>query len=369
MGRLRVLWVVDGVDYSTGSFTGLIDILRRVDREQFDLHAVSPRPGLCSRALEDVGVPVHWRPLVPSGKTLAYANAVASFRRLLRREHVSLVYFPDHARWRPAELLAARWAGVPAVLHLRSPPDDVSAADPSLRSARAIIGNSAATLRPLRGRVPDAALHVIHNGFDFDRFGPGTNHRGAFFRRDLPIVGFVGMFRPEKGIEQFLAMAARLRAERPAVRFLAVGDESPPTHRDWLAKMRSRAAALGIADAVCFTGLRHDIPELMRTIDVLVVPSMREGFGRVIVEANAVGTPVVGHDSWGIPEVIEDGVTGVLVPVGDLEAMARAVGRILDDDAWRARVAELAPARVRARFSLPAQVRAIETVWRRAAER
>src|SRR6185295_19106861 len=110
-------------------------------------------------------------------------------------------------------------------------------------------------------------LHVIHNGLDLERFGPGADCRGELVPRGVPIVGFVGMFRPEKGIEHFLAMAARLRAERPDVRFLAVGGESPGTGRDWLAKMKSHAAALGIGDVVVFTGVRTDIPELMRTID------------------------------------------------------------------------------------------------------
>ena len=250
---------------------------------------------------------------------------MASFRRLLARAAVDLVYFPDHARWRPAELLGARWAGVPAVVHLRAPPADGFDTDPSLRSARAIIGSSAAVLRPLRDRLPGAALHVVYPCIDFDRFDAGDDRRGDFFPRATPIVGFVGMFRPEKGIEYFLDMAAILRRQCPDVRYLAVGDESPGAGRGWLARMHRYAAEREVADVVHFAGLRTDIPEVMRTLDVLVVPSLCEGFGRVIVEANAVGVPVVAFDAWGIPEAVENGVTGVLVPPRD--AVRDRVGR------------------------------------------
>jgi glycosyltransferase involved in cell wall biosynthesis len=366
MPRARVLWVVDTVDAAVGSFAGLLEIVRRLDRAAFDVLAVLPAPGACGRAFEACGVPVHYRPVVSSGRNLRYLRAVLSSGRLLRREAIDLVYFPDHNRWRPAELLAARRLGVPAVVHLRTPPGAGLVGDPTLRNARAIIGSSAAVLQPLRERLPGAAMRVAYPCIDFDRFGAGDDRRGEFFAPGTPIAGFVGMFRPEKGIEYFLDMAAILRAQCPAVRYLAVGDESPGAGRDWLAQMRRHAGARGVADVVHFTGLRTDIPEIMRTLDVLVVPSLCEGFGRVVVEANAVGVPVVAFDAWGIPEALEDGVTGVLVPPRDAAATAAAVQRVLDDDAWRARVAAVAPARVRARFSPAAQVQAIEATWRQA---
>ena len=366
MPRARVLWVVDTVDAAVGSFAGLLEIVRRLDRAAFDVVAVLPAPGACARAFEASGVPVHFRPLVSSGRTLRYLGAVLSFGRWLRHQAIDLVYFPDHRRWRPAELLAARWVGVPAVVHLRTPPGAGFIDDPTLRGIRAIIGSSAALLQPLRQRLPDTAMRVAYPCIDFERFAAGPDRRGEFFAPGVPLVGFVGMFRPEKGIEYFLDMAAILRVQQPAVRYLAVGDESPGAGRDWLAQMRRHAATGGVADVVHFTGLRTDIPEIMRTLDVLVVPSLCEGFGRVVVEANAVGVPVVGFDAWGIPEALEDGVTGVLVPPRDAVATAAAVRRVLDDAAWRAQVAAIAPARVRARFSPAAQVQAIEATWRQA---
>lgn len=365
MSRARVLWVVDSVDAAIGSFAGVTEILRYLDRDAFDVRAVLPAPGGCSRALESCGVAVRHRPIVPSGWTLRYLMAVAWFRRLLRRAAIDLVYFPDYTRWRPAELLAARWSRVPAVVHLRAPPDDALVTDPSLRGV-GIVGSSAAILRPLRDRLPAAAMHVAYPCIDFAPFEPGAGRRGEFFDAAAPLVGFVGMFRPEKGIEYFLDMAAMLRARCPAARFVAAGDESPSAARQWLARMRRHAEERGVADVVHFAGLRTDVADVMRSLDVLVVPSLREGFGRVIVEANAVGVPVVAFADWGIPEALEDGRTGILVPPRDTTALANAVRRVLSDGTWRAQVAADAPARVRARFAPDAQVRVIEAAWRQA---
>jgi len=364
--RARVLWVVDHVDASIGSFTNLVRLLRYLDRDAFEVVAVVPARGSCGGALQAHGVRVLYRPLVASGRNLPYLSAVIAAWRLLQREAIALLYFTDYVRWRPAELPAARWARVPAVVRFGAPPSTGGAADPSLLGARAIIATSRAALQPLRGRLPDARLHVVHPCIDFDRFGAGGDHRGAFFPRATPIVGFVGIFRPEKGVEEFLDMAALLRTRRPDVRYLAVGGDSAGATRNWLARMQEHAAALGIADVVHFTGLRTDIPEMMRTVDVLVVPSLTEAFGAVIVEANAVGTPVVAFAVGGIPEVLEHEVTGLLVPPRDVAATAAAVQRALEDGAWRARVAAAAPARVRARFDPAEQARATEAIWRAA---
>jgi glycosyltransferase involved in cell wall biosynthesis len=179
------------------------------------------------------------------------------------------------------------------------------------------------------------------------------------------VVGFVGAFRPEKGIEYFLEMAKLLLEKDPTVRFLAVGGESSVRDVGFLPRMKDYADELGLADVVVFTGKREDIPDLMKSMDVLVLPSLREGFGRVILEANAAGRPVVGADAAGIPEVIEPGITGHLVPPRDPVRMAEVVMGILADHGWRAQVAAEVPERVAARFAPERQVAALEGVWSR----
>jgi glycosyltransferase involved in cell wall biosynthesis len=359
----RVLWVVDHTQNTVGNFVGLAELLPHIDRRRFEPLAVVPAAGASSAALAAHAVRVLQRPIVPSGWTLNYLRAALAFCRLLLRERIDLLYIADHARWRPADLLAARCLRVPTVVHLRAIPDPSRVLDPSLRHAQAIIGNSLATLHPLRGRLPDGRLHLVYTCVDFDRFAAPTNEPLDFFPSATPIVGFVGMFRPEKGVREFIDVARRLREARPDLRFLAVGGDPAGATRHYERDMRQYAMEHGLADVMHFTGTRTDIAALMRRMDVLVVPSHTEGFGRVLIEANAVGRAVVASAVGAIPEVVEDGVTGVLVPAGDTAVMAAAVLRVLDDPVWRAAVAAQAPARVRARFSPTTQVPALEAVW------
>jgi glycosyltransferase involved in cell wall biosynthesis len=272
------------------------------------------------------------------------------------------VYVSDYVTWRSSALLAARLTGVPSVVHVRAPLGSETI-DPELLKATIVVGNSEASIRALRAHRPAERVRVVHNFIDFEPFEHARDIRSQFFPGGNPVVGFVGVFRPEKGIEYFLDMARLLLDERPDVRFLAVGGESAVEDVGWFDRMRAHARAIGLGDRIHFTGSRTDIPDLMRSIDVLVVPSLNEGFGRVIVEANAVGVAAVGADAAGIPEVIEDGVTGYLVPPRDVPAMASVVGRLLDDEPLRRRLRQTLPERVRARFAPGTQMALLQQAW------
>ena len=364
--RPKILCLYGWQDAIGGPFSNMLEILQHCERDAFAVAALVPAPGLCSRALAAKGIPVLFGEMLRAGKNARYLRAVLFSAWQMRRESIDLAYFVNYDRWRPAQLLGARLAGVPVVAHLRAPISDGLAAERYLHAAKVIIGNSQATLRALRGRVPDSKLRVVYGAVDFDRFEPVPNRRRDVGNGHRPVVGFVGFFRPEKGFEDFLAMVAILRKARPSIRYLAVGGNSRATEQDWLERMKSMAGELGVADVVTFTGHRSDIPDVMRGLDVLVVPSHLDAFPRVILEANAVGTAVVATDCAGIPELLEDGVTGLLVPPRDPEALAAAVLHAVDDREWRARIAAVAPVRVRERFGLEKQLRAIEAIWREA---
>ena len=345
-----------------GSFNSVIDVLARVDRNRFTPIASVPGAGNVADRLHDLGIPVLFCQDRPGGRSRAYAAAVAKFSWLLRRRRIRLVYVSDYVTWRSAASFAARVSRIPRVVHVRAPLAG-NATDPELLHASMVVGNSRASIEALKDRLPECRRRVVYNFVDFSRFTPGPDRRADWFPERPPVVGFVGIFRPEKGIEYFLEMARLIRSHRPDVRFLAVGGESAVADVGWFEKMRAYAHDLGLDDVMRFTGSRDDVPDLMRSMDVLVVPSLAEGFGRVIVEANAVGVPVVGADAAGIPEVVEPDVTGALVPPRDPGAMARAVMSMLDNQAWRARVRESAPTRVRLRFSEETQMAALQRAW------
>ena len=174
--------------------------------------------------------------------------------------------------------------------------------------------------------VPESVVRVIPNGID-----PGTIASGRarpIDGRRSPIVGCVGRLSPEKGFD----IALRALLDLPGVRLEVVGDglERPA--------LESLATSLGVADRVEFLGWMADPTARMASWDVLAVPSRLESFGVVAVEAMLVGVPVVATVAGGLPEVITDGETGVLVQVESPAALAAGIRRVLDDGAYSRRL-------------------------------
>ncbi|PCJ53771.1 MAG: hypothetical protein COA73_14940 [Candidatus Hydrogenedentota bacterium] len=137
------------------------------------------------------------------------------------------------------------------------------------------------------------------------------------------LIGGVGRLEPVKGFEYFIQAAIKIVETNPDVRFIHAGTGSQE------AELKKLAAPLG--ERFRFLGLRDDIPDVMAALDVLVVPSLNEGMGRVILEAGAAQTAVVASRVGGIPEVIQEGRTGELVEPKDAGALSRAIGSLLQD--------------------------------------
>jgi len=355
----RVLALYHRAETFGGSFNSVVDVAGRLDPRRFEVIAAVPGPGNAVQAFAARGLQTVFVAERAGSHHPAYALSVARWIWRLRSLRIRVVYVTDYVTWRSSALMAARVLGVPRVVHLRAPLPS-TALDPEVRKATTVIGNSRASLQFVLESPPHPDARVVYNFLDFAPFERACDQRASLVPNAGAVVGFLGVFRPEKGIEYFLEMAKIIASTRADARFLLVGGESAVADIGWLATMQRLAGELGIADRCVFTGTRSDVADMLKSMDVLVVPSLNEGFGRVIVEANAVGVPVVGADAAGIPEVIEEGVTGRLVPARDPAAMASAVKQILADDAWRRRVADVAPRRVRERFSAETQVALLE---------
>jgi glycosyltransferase involved in cell wall biosynthesis len=136
-------------------------------------------------------------------------------------------------------------------------------------------------------------------------------------------------------------------------------------HAGYPETLRQRASALGLSDRVTFLGIRDDIPNLLAGLDVLVhTPTAPEPFGRVLAEAMAVGRPVIAAHCGGIPEVVEDGVTGLLVPSADVGAFTAAVVRLLEDPMLCQRLGGAGRRRAEARFGIEAHATGVFEAYR-----
>lgn len=188
-----------------------------------------------------------------------------------------------------------------------------------------------------RLRFPPDRLTTLYNGIDLAPFATARDLR--FKTRALlgipagaPVLTTVAVLRPPKGIEFMIEAMPHVLARRPETRYLIVGDGEHET------ALKALATRLGLDGRVIFAGRRSDIPAVMGASDIFVLPSVNEALPTVLAEAMAAGLPIAATDIGGIPEMVEPGVNGVLLPPRDPAKLAHACRRLLDDPGWAARL-------------------------------
>lgn len=346
----------------------LLALASELDRKRFTLSVIVPDDGplvdrLHALDIATCRVPLNAR-LVSPGAFLALVRALQQLRPVIVQSH--------GARSNVYTRLAARYAGVPIVLStVHNSLFDyevagwrralyVSAERLTSPLADRIVAVSQAIARDLveRYRIAAARTVVVHNGIDAWAFRPARDRARVHAELRVPsgarVVVMAGRMTPQKGWDVLLEAAARLAPLRDDIFWLLVGDG--PLRR---ALMR-RAGELGVR--ACFVGARADMADLLGGADVVVLASRSEGLPFTLLEAMALGKPVVATRVGGVPEVVEEGRTGRLVPPEDPAALATAVAGVLDAPDATAMGAR-GRARVETAFTLDAMVRGLERVY------
>ena len=223
-----------------------------------------------------------------------------------------------------------------------------------------IVVNSRTTRRIMLDSAPwldGSSTVVVHNGIDVDRFR-GVEPAELRVPADGVSVGFVGRFVDWKGV---LTLAEAWREVAPSIPraylvLVGEGEEEP--------EMRRRLEGV---ERVRWLGFREDVPEVMAALDVLVYPSVMEGFGLAAVEAMASGLPVVAAEAGALPEVVGDGGAGTFVPPHDPSALAHAIRRLVDDPEARHAMGARGRRRVEEEFDVERMVDRYEAVLEEAA--
>jgi len=305
-------------------------------------------------------------------------RAVGRFLSLLRRDRIQIVHSFSVRAGLLARMLA-RLAGVPAVL------SSLHGGDLSGGWWRLLLERFSVPLTDLvvvpsetmRRRAMEnlglgpGQVCVLRTGVAAAPREPRPQTREAesgereSLRRELGagphdrLVGVVGELRePRRGLPVFLSAARLLVQQIPQARFVIVGDG--PGRR----ALEARAMAEGVGHRTMFTGIRSDVEAIMHAIDLLVHPNLRPASGFPVLEAMAAGTPVVAASAGDLPELIDDGVTGILVPPGDAPALAQACGALLRDPDRSRRMSEAARRRVAESHSLEGMVAALAGIYR-----
>jgi glycosyltransferase involved in cell wall biosynthesis len=285
--------------------------------------------------LRQAGCETH---VLPSHRTRNVARTAITVRTLRRLAHFTQAraVVSNMSKGHCFGGAAAHVADIPAVFWQQGIPgrnliERVAGAIP----ARAIACSSDAAAQAQRALTPGRQVHKIHLGVRLpDRGsvqGTGTPIKQSLGWEGNPTVGIVGRLEPWKGQEIFLRAAVRLAEARADLRFMVVGGAILGWEGSYPDDLRRLAADLGIADRVHFANHQVDVHPWYDALDVVVHASFGEPFGLVLVEAMALGKPLVATNLGGPLEIVEDGISGLLVPPGDPERLADAVERILAD--------------------------------------
>ena len=208
--------------------------------------------------------------------------------------------------------------------------------------------------------APDEKFTVIHSGVDLTAFSDARINAPAMREKlGIPpeafVVGTAGRLTPIKGQRYLLEAAAVISARKPDLFFVFLGDgELAPE----LSKM---ATSLGIKNAM-FLGWRQDVPEVMSTFDIFVLPSLNEGMGKVLVEAMALGKPIVASDVGGIPDLVIHNHNGLLVPPADVEGLVNSINLLLHDPIKRKEMGDRGKV-IAADYSAEAMIQKIDRLY------
>ena len=334
-----VLLVMPLADLRGGAEVALMNLLRESRGMGLKWIVTFLADGPMVRGARDLGIETA---VIPAGRLrqpLKFARCVVRVARAIRDHQVDLVLSwmgKAHLYGGPAALLA----GVPACWFQHGMPSPRCMMDrlATLIPARAVLTCSKA-VADVQDRIrPSRPTRVVYPGVDLERFDPRRLPSPAEARRRLglpgsgPVIGMVARLQRWKGVHVLIEAMPAVLASHPDATCVIVGGDHA-LEPEYPRLLRERIDALGLAARVRLVGLQRNVPEWMQTMDVVVHASDNEPFGLVIVEAMALGKPVVATNAGGPAEIIAHNENGLLVPFGDPPALAAAICRIREDSA------------------------------------
>lgn len=349
----------------------LLGLFDHLDRDRFRAVSILPAAGPMAEELSKRGVQYRVLPLEAAltGGRLQALRLVWQLGEVFSREKIRLLHANEALCYRYASI-ATCLSRIHRICHLHFPPDHRA-----LAWALGIRPDVLITCSKQMGReLNDARLAClrsvpivpVQNGVDTLRYRPPEDlqqlRRSLGIDRDADIVTIVGSVSERKGHRDFLDAAKQILGSRPLTLFLVLGDDLEGNGAYRVA-MEDYARALGVAGKVRFLGFRGDAADWIAASDVIVLPSLKEGLPLSLAEAHGCGKPVVATRVDGIPEIVEDGVSGYLLEPHDVEGMVGAVTRLLESEPRRMQMGAAGRQRAEQVFSQRAHAAKLQNLY------
>jgi glycosyltransferase involved in cell wall biosynthesis len=215
--------------------------------------------------------------------------------------------------------------------------------------------------------VSEPQIVKVHDGVDLQRYKPHksrlifVHHRNE--DKNPLIIGLIGQIGERKGHRYFLEAAWMITQSHPLVKFWIVGKEPAHSKEHYTDQLSEYVREHHLQFQVKFWGFQPDITEILARVDILVLPSLQEPFGKIVIEAMAMEKPVIASHVGGVPEIVVHGQTGLLVPPADSEALRQALEQLIPDRQKRGQMGMKGRKRVEQYFSLEKTVRETEQVY------
>jgi len=377
----RILHVINSFDIG-GNERFLVELLRRLDPAEFEQSVCVPDRGRdytfdLKQICESLGVPIHVveaRGNLDRGIGRRLRALMAAGRYDVVHTHLVLSQF-----WGRRAAIAARRGAAARIGRIISSEQNAYRfkvwppfrwiEQRLTRSTETVIACSEHVREHLVRRVglPREKVALVYNGVDTDLFSPpqgAADPVRVAVREELAVgpgeklIGTVGHLNRQKGHDVLIAALADVVRREPAARLVIAG--RGPLRR----RLEALAARHGVEGKVVFAGMVGEVARFLKGLDVFAFPSRWEGFGIALTEAMATGLPVVASATGGIKEIVEDGVSGRLVPPEDKKALAEGLARLLHEPELARRLAEGGLKRVRETFSLERTVAAMAAIYR-----
>jgi glycosyltransferase involved in cell wall biosynthesis len=363
----RILYV-HGIGSIGGAERDLIALLSRLDRRIWQPAMACPEAGPLREVALAQDVPTYPVNLPPWRKASSLMSRHAGVRRLhtlLADVQPALVHVND-LWWVPHTVRAVEGLSprIPIIAHVRQETQPRKVRQYALDRVEYVVAVSHQVEQGvLTGGVASHRVRMHYSGVDCSAMATSGDNHDVRAQHGVPrqalLIGTIANLLPLKGYEVMLDALPAVLAAMPTVHYLIIGSGEA----EYSTRLKAMTVERGIAERVHFAGFQESVASYLSALDLYVHPSLKEAFGLAVVEAMAMGKAVVATTTGGLPEVVAQGETGLLVPPRDAESLAAAVVSLLEDKIRREQMGRSGKSRAQERFSLDASVRHMEELY------